>query len=261
MSEPKVPLYSYVGGKFGLKDAIIKLIPPHKIYIEPFFGGGSVFFAKEKSKIELINDISNNIINLWLVIKNNHKELEFELSKLISSRHLFNQIKNGGIVPENNIQKAAYYFYLKKHSWGGICAAYQGGSLDKVAQISLSLDKYAERIKNVKIENQSYINIIKYNNKKEVFFYFDPPYLGAEHYYGRSFNHDELLDHIKTIKGYFLLSYNNSPYIKNLYKDFYIKEIEAKYFLGTKSGTPRKAAEVLISNYDLKEMEQKLAFS
>lgn len=62
----KTPI-TYYGGKQRLTKAILAMIPPHKIYIEPFFGGGAVFFAKEPSYLEVINDINDNIITFYRV--------------------------------------------------------------------------------------------------------------------------------------------------------------------------------------------------
>ncbi len=49
---------------------ILPLVPEHKIYIEPFFGGGSLFWAKEPAKCEVINDVNMNLVNFYQVLKN-----------------------------------------------------------------------------------------------------------------------------------------------------------------------------------------------
>ena len=60
----KTPI-SYYGGKQQLLPKILPIIPPHKIYSEAFFGGGAVFFAKEPSEIEIINDVNKQVINFY----------------------------------------------------------------------------------------------------------------------------------------------------------------------------------------------------
>jgi DNA adenine methylase len=57
----KTPI-SYYGGKQSMLKHILPLIPEHKIYVEPFFGGGAVFFGKEPSKVEVINDYNSNVV-------------------------------------------------------------------------------------------------------------------------------------------------------------------------------------------------------
>lgn len=63
------PPLTYYGGKQLMLKNILPIIPEHEIYNEPFFGGGALFFAKEPSKIEFINDISGEIVNFYRVIK------------------------------------------------------------------------------------------------------------------------------------------------------------------------------------------------
>jgi len=63
------PPVSYYGGKQNMTKEILSLIPKHKIYIEPFFGGGAIFFTKEPSEVEIINDLNSYVINFYNVCK------------------------------------------------------------------------------------------------------------------------------------------------------------------------------------------------
>ena len=86
--------FAWVGGKSQLSKDIVALIPnEHSTYIEVFGGGLSVFYAKEKSKLEVINDINSELINLHKAIRNNPQSLSFFLNKLLISRELFADIK------------------------------------------------------------------------------------------------------------------------------------------------------------------------
>ena len=58
---------TYYGGKQNLSERIVSMMPRHKIYCEPFFGGGAVFFAKPKAGIEVINDKNDLLINFFKV--------------------------------------------------------------------------------------------------------------------------------------------------------------------------------------------------
>lgn len=66
----------YPGSKWRLADWIVSLMPPHKSYLEPFFGSGAVFFKKTPSRIETINDLDGEIVNLFRVIRERSEELE-----------------------------------------------------------------------------------------------------------------------------------------------------------------------------------------
>ena len=69
-----------------LSKLIISLIPKHNLYCEPFFGGGAIFFAKEPSNLEVINDTNGELINFYKVIKTKFKKLENEIKCTLHSR-------------------------------------------------------------------------------------------------------------------------------------------------------------------------------
>lgn len=77
----KTPI-TYYGGKQKLAPTIIGMMPAHKIYCEPFFGGGSVFFAKGKSFLEVINDHNDVLMTFYRVCQN--EESFMRLRELIS---------------------------------------------------------------------------------------------------------------------------------------------------------------------------------
>jgi DNA adenine methylase len=82
--EFKTPI-TYYGGKQKMLPYILPLIPEHKIYIEPFFGGGAVFWAKEPAKIEFINDSNSEVINFYRVLKFRFPELKKEIEATLHS--------------------------------------------------------------------------------------------------------------------------------------------------------------------------------
>ena len=117
-------------------------------------------------------------------------------------------------------------------------------NLDKVKEAS-------ERLRHVIIEKQPWEKIVARFDQPHTFFYLDPPYYTKEHIYERedadAFNqHEELADALKQIKGKFLLSYNNDPYIKQLYDGCIIEEVETQYSV---SGAFQTEVELLIRNY------------
>ena len=69
------PILKYPGSKWRLTEWIISHFPPHETYLEPFFGSGAVFFNKTPSRIETINDIDDNVVNLFKVIRDQPEEL------------------------------------------------------------------------------------------------------------------------------------------------------------------------------------------
>ena len=76
-----------------------------------------MLFTKQPSKIETINDINNDLINLWEIIKNYPQSLSHYLNQLFVSRVIFNNIKLKKYTPRNNVEKAAYFYYIISQSF------------------------------------------------------------------------------------------------------------------------------------------------
>ncbi len=91
------PPISRMGGKSKLRKTIIEMIPDHECYIELFFGAGWVYFGKKPSKIEVINDIDKELINLFKMIKYHAPEIERLLQYEFSGRDIFEEYKNYSI--------------------------------------------------------------------------------------------------------------------------------------------------------------------
>ena len=246
----------WVGGKSKLKKEIISLFPEHSHYVEVFGWGLSVFFAKESSKLETVNDINNDLINLWQVIKNYPQSLSHYINLLFVGRVIFNNIRLKNYTPRNHIEKAAYFYYLVSQSfWSrGNNFAMSSKSWRKPKNLWKSFTKWSDRFKFVTIENMSFEEILKKYDKKDTFFYLDPPYYKYENYYAWGFKkeqHTLLRDTLKDIEWKFLLSYNDCSEVRELYKDFkIISSKEIAYTLGGSSKNRRKIVnELYIMNY------------
>ncbi len=102
------------------------------------------------------------------------------------------------------------------------------------------------------IENLGFEKLIKIYDRPTAAFYCDPPYYGAEKYYGVPFSdddHQRLRDTLGNIKGKFILSYNSHDYIKELYKDYHIEEISRSNNLAAKYEKGATYGELIIRNY------------
>lgn len=111
---------TYVGGKSKLSAEIISLIPDHKIYCEVFAGAGWVFFRKDPSKSEVLNDLDSDLISFYRVLQNHLEEFLKQFKWLLQSREQFedwkSQLDGRGLT---DIQKAARYYYLQRLCFGG----------------------------------------------------------------------------------------------------------------------------------------------
>ena len=118
------------------------------------------------------------------------------------------------------------------------------------------MENIKQRLSRVVIENKNFSNLLKQYDKEGTLFYCDPPYYKAERYYekiGYSFTKEQhilLRDMLSHIKGKFIVSYNNEDFIKELYQDFKIEEVERCNNIGNALGKEKNYQELIIKNYD-----------
>lgn len=241
----------WVGGKKLLRNKIIDMFPEtFDRYIEVFGGAGWVLFGKDKKKeLEVFNDINGELINLYRCIKYHCSALQEELKYSLSSREMFvsdkGRINAKGLT---DIQRAAIYFRLIRTSFGADRRSFNTsarGLKDKIVYLS----EISNRLDKVVIENKDFQNLIEVYDRPNALFYLDPPYYNAEKYYDDAFaenDHIRLFETLKKTKGKWVLSYNNSQAIKELYKDFTIIEVERFNNLSNKNNEYK---ELIIRNY------------
>lgn len=228
-------------------------MPKHKSYIEVFGGALSVFYQKSPSKIEVINDINDDLINLHLCIQRKAQSLSNVLNSMLVSRKLFYMIKNKELQARNDIKRAAFYFYLINTSFGSAMNQFAMSKQRAPKRLRRDFSLHTKRLKNVSIENKSFEYILKEYDDKEALFYLDPPYVGTEKYYkniqGFGLKEHKLLSQcLKDIKAKFMLSYNDCALVRELYKDFNVKELKVKYSLNN-AKERKETKELLIMNF------------
>ena len=157
------PPISRMGGKSKLRNKIINMLPSHTTYIELFFGAGWVYFGKDKSKVEVINDIDKELINLFKMIKYHSPEIERLLGYEFSRRDIFEEYKNYNINYLTEIHRAIRFLYLITQSFVGKGKTYGYGTTTKPSQkvfYKNMLSDIRERLSNTYVENLSFEKII-----------------------------------------------------------------------------------------------------
>lgn len=206
------------GGKFYLRDFLVQHIPQHTLYCEPFCGAGHLFFAKEPSQVEVINDIDGYLIGFFELLRNDTKRSKLiqTLDSMLYSRKLWQDIRfrwKAGNIPVDEIDRAAWWYYLNKTTFAG--DQKRGGfaipsvtGRNPAQSFRTAIDTFedvARRLKNVTVENLPYAECIKRYDSQDTLFYCDPPYLNAEHYYGNDFfsqeGHYKLAELLSAVKG------------------------------------------------------------
>jgi len=264
-----VPI-SYYGGKQKLVSTIIPLIPAHNLYSEPFLGGGAVFWNKEKSKVEVINDTNKELINFYRVIQTDYVSLEKEIQISLHSRDLHRKAKVIYNNPDmfSELKRAWAVWMLANQgfaskidgSWGYDIKGPATSRKIKNKRESFTLD-YAIRLQEVQIECTDAIRIIKSRDRDDSFFYCDPPYYNSDcgHYDGYTIEDFELL--LKTLsglKGKFLLSSYPSPILKQYSRQYGWETvtIKQKVSVARKKVNQKWKTEVLTANYPIKSLYQ-----
>ncbi|WP_079495788.1 DNA adenine methylase [Maledivibacter halophilus] len=258
MLKPPIPR---LGGKSRLRKKIISMLPEHKCYAAPFFGVGWVFFGKQQSKVEVINDIDGELMNLFKMIKYHAEEIDRVMFYEVSSRDRFNQYKRADIENLTEIQRAVRYIYIISQSFAskGGCYGY-GTNTRPSPQIYNTefLVDLKKRLRNTYIENLDYKVIFKKYDREWTFFFCDPPYLDTDIKFssGCKINFDKeehikLSNILKNIKGKFLLTINDHPFIRELYEGFNVIETKVNYSVAKKSSSRKRYRELIITNYDV----------
>ncbi|MBQ4818890.1 DNA adenine methylase [Aquimarina sp. MMG016] len=266
----KTPV-SYYGGKQNLTKHILSLIPEHNLYCEPFVGGAAVFFAKEPSPVEVINDLDGKVVNFYRVCKLQFSKLQKMIQSTPHSRKLHSEAKDILQDPtEKDIVKKAWAFWIQTNMsfssriFGGY--AYErktnGVSRTILNKKNGFTKDICERLDLVDIECNDALTVIKSRDTKESFFYIDPPYFNSDmgHYKGYS-KQDfiSLLNLLANIKGKFLLSsYPSDILFKYSKKNkWYSQSIEQTVSV-TKGKRDKKKTEVFTANYDITKMNTSL---
>ncbi|MBE0448772.1 MAG: DNA adenine methylase [Actinobacteria bacterium] len=225
------PVLRYPGAKWTLAKWICDHLPEHITYLEPFFGSGAVFFSKERSKIETINDIDANVINLFRVIRETPDELARLIDATPWSREEYNASinKTGDPVEDARrflvrcwMARAADYDRNGKSGWRNNTIKPQGSfKPDTWRKLPERILSITDRLKQVQIEMQPAIELIPRYNAESVLIYADPPYplstrCGAMYAHEMTDeDHIELLDALDAHPGPVVLS----GYSCDLYND------------------------------------------
>ena len=253
------PLAPYLGGKFRLSKRIISKIEqiPHKIYAEPFVGMGGVFLRRTQiPKAEVINDINGELVNLYRIVRRYPNTLYKETEFLFASRQEFERLLKTPPETLTDIERATRFLYLQSVAFGGkVCGQSFGVSIDRTARFNFvkmqeRIRNVAERLASVTIERQDFETFIKRYDTKDTLFYLDPPYWGNETDYGKGVftraDFERLRDCLTGIKGRFILSLNDTPQVRDLFKNFTIEQTDVTYSI-SKTGCCQRT-EVIITN-------------
>lgn len=266
MRDSLIKLMPWMGGKGQLMWAIQMLLPIHYKTLVDVFGGSGIITlntAVPKGCLQIYNDLNHDLYNLLFCVKHRPMALTKELSFLpINARDEFDvlrrQLQGEDFTqlyldeelqlaeqmfppPEaeevkrllqsraelSDVRRAAAIYKLQRYSYNGNGDSYGVSSCD-IQRFFRDIWECSRRLKDVALENKDFESIITTHNDPQTTVYCDPPYYEAERYaveFPRS-DHQRLHDVLAQHRGFAMVSYNNCDYIRRLYEDFFIYEVE-----------------------------------
>lgn len=268
------PLLKWVGGKTQLLTELKQIITPdlleNQTYIEPFCGGAALCLDLQPKKV-ILNDLNTELINLYRVVSEKPNELIVELSSMQQkhSEDYYYEVRSWDRDPNflkiSTVKRAARFMYLNRTCFNGLyrvnskgfmnapIGRTSSGKVPNVIQEDLILTVSNYLSEHVDLYNCNYLDITKMAKSGDLVF-LDPPYLNTFTSYqkeGFTLEDTKLLkqecDRLSSMHVHWLLTNDNNEIIKDLFKDYSIKEVSVKRAINC-NGNERKGSEVLITN-------------
>ncbi|UIZ57771.1 DNA adenine methylase [Acinetobacter sp. SCLZS86] len=252
------PIIPWMGGKRKLASHLIPKFPEHNCYVELFCGGAALYFLKpEQAKVEVINDVDGELINLYRVVQNHLEEFVKQFKWALTSRTMFKWLKEAHCPGLTDIQRAARFYYLQQHAFGakrtGQSFGYApSGRPINLCRIEENLSEAHIRLSGTYIEQLNWQDCFKRYDRPYTFFYADPPYFGTCGY-GVEFGLDQyeaLAAAMKSCQGKVMVSLNDHEMMREVFKGFRIDTMGIKYSLSSKVEAKSKlSSEIVICNW------------
>jgi DNA adenine methylase len=245
----------YIGGKNRLAKKIIALLPDQTTYVELFAGGAQVLFHKAPSNVEVLNDLDFDIVNFFRVCQWHYEELIRYLRYCLASRRLHELHVKSDPDTLTDIQRAGRFFYLQKNSFGGLVLKHRfhygvthptNYNPDRIPEI---IEQAHRRLARVQIESLPYQQVLEKYDRPTTVFYADPPYW-QRRLYRHNFTETDFVElerRLRRIKGKFLLSLDDHPEVRKLFRDWHLLPVEIAYTAQRRPG--KRFPELLIMNF------------
>ncbi|MBK0063956.1 MULTISPECIES: DNA adenine methylase [unclassified Acinetobacter] len=251
------PIIPWQGGKRRLVSQLIEKMPEHQCYVELFAGGAALFFMRdEQSKVEIINDINGELVNLYRVVQHHLEEFVRQFKWAIISRQMFEWLKAASTDLMTDIQRAARFYYLQHTAFGGKNVGQNFGTATtskapSFLRIEDQLTEAYYRLAGVTVENLSWDKCLLKYDRPHSFMYADPPYWKLAGY-GMDFGLDQyqrMAELMKSCRSKIMLSINDHPEMREVFAELNISTASIKYTVGNTEQSRQTKQELIITNY------------
>lgn len=264
------PPFAYFGGKTNLADDIVDLLPEHEHYVEPFAGSLAVLLAKPRSRMETVNDIDEDLMTFWRVLRDQadalarvcgltpHSRAEHQAAYDIAdvdlerARRVWVRLSQG----RNGTMRRTGWRFYEKPKGGKSMPGYLAAYVERFGPC-------VERLQGVSLECRPALDLIAaYGEHEGVLLYCDPPYLASTRGWGNNYAHElrtdeehrDLAAALRAARAAVVLSGYPSPLYDELYDGWHRIELSAWTGNGIRGGASKvdgNRTEVLWSNRPL----------
>ena len=267
------PILKWVGGKTKLLKELYSHTPrQYSTYIEPFIGGGALFFSLGCSK-SIINDANSELINFYNQVRVAPTLLLNTAKKIDNLEETYYAMRNKDrgsewISKVSDFDRAVRFFYLNRASFNGLWRVNSSGHMntpygkyDKIAWPTEShMIRIFERLTTTNIFNMDFYKLLTFVDEK-TFVYLDPPYIpysDTSNFTGYSSGGFGMEDQARLVKfcqqidkrgGKFLVSNSDTLTTRNLFYGYHISAIDVYHSVGSSAESRKEKGEVLIKNY------------
>lgn len=249
------PVIPWMGGKGRLVDWILPRFTQHECYLEAFCGAGAMYFAKPPSKSEVLNDVNDDLVNMYRVLKHHPEELVRQFKWALSSRKIYEWQQNTPPETLTDIQRAARFYYLQKLAFGGKTDSQSFGTATtspprlNLFRLEEDMSQAHLRLQSTYIEHLSWECAVEKYDRPYTLHYLDPPYWQTAGY-GVDFGFENFLkmaDLAKSVSGAMIISINDHPEIRKVFDGLYMENKPIRYTVGGGKNTT-DAMELLVWN-------------
>lgn len=240
-----------LGNKSAIAHKIIPYFPPHKIFVDVFFGAGGMFFNKPKAKYNIVNDLDSDVFNLFMVVMNQKEELEKAFYQMPIHSDLLNYWKKNE--ETEPIKKALRFLFLSNLTYLGKQDTLFNGAENPKNIFFSRIDKTFELLENIQFFNKDFrkfLNVIRDKNADDTFIYCDSPYLSTVDTYSNSdtWTEQDSIDLFNTLQETgckWAMSEFDNEFILQQAKERNLNVI----IIGERQNLKNRRTEILITNY------------
>lgn len=254
MTDSIVP---WIGSKRRLAERLLMLFPQHECYVEPFAGAAAILFAKQRSSVEVINDVNGELVNLYRVVQHHLEEFVRQFKWALTSREVFKWLQITPPATLTDIQRAARFYYLQVNCFGGRVENQSFGTATtsppglNLLRLEEHLSAAHLRLSGVFVENLSWRECLGRYDRPHTLFYMDPPYWKTEGY-GVPFLVEEyrsIATALREIQGKAIVSLNDHQDMLEIFAGFARETVDITYTVGG-SDNAAERRELVIFSWD-----------